>query len=151
MRCMFRCGCLRPKPSRAFGLFIPRISFGRDYLTGIVAILGTTISPYLCFWQSSQEVEDTKTMPKRKPLKGLGSSPEPGINAHFWQLKHHLNDNPDCHLEISYDEELAHLIYAGFHFTPKHASWLNQIEIWFSILARKLLRRAPSPSRSSGP
>lgn len=29
-----------------------------------------------------------------------------------------------------------------FHFTPKHASWLNQIEIWFSILARKLLRRA---------
>ena len=43
----------------------------------------------------------------------LGSSPEPGINAHFWQLKHHLNDNPDCHLEISYDEELAHLIYAG--------------------------------------
>jgi hypothetical protein len=43
----------------------------------------------------------------------LGSSPEPGINAHFWRLKHHLNDNPDCHLEISYDEELAHLIYAG--------------------------------------
>jgi transposase len=29
-----------------------------------------------------------------------------------------------------------------FHFTPKHASWLNQIEIWFSILIRKLLRRA---------
>ena len=29
-----------------------------------------------------------------------------------------------------------------FHFTPKHCSWLNQIEIWFSILIRKLLRRA---------
>jgi putative transposase len=29
-----------------------------------------------------------------------------------------------------------------FHYTPKHSSWLNQIEIWFSILARKLLRRA---------
>lgn len=28
-----------------------------------------------------------------------------------------------------------------FHFTPKHASWLNQIEIWFSILARKVIRR----------
>lgn len=28
-----------------------------------------------------------------------------------------------------------------FHYTPKHASWLNQIEIWFSILARKLLKR----------
>ena len=34
-----------------------------------------------------------------------------------------------------------------FHFTPKHASWLNQIEIWFSILARKLLRRASFTSR----
>ena len=29
-----------------------------------------------------------------------------------------------------------------FHFTPKPCSWLNQIEIWFSILVRKLLRRA---------
>lgn len=29
-----------------------------------------------------------------------------------------------------------------FHFTPKHCSWLNQVEIWFSILVRKLLRRA---------
>lgn len=29
-----------------------------------------------------------------------------------------------------------------FHYTPKHSSWLNQIEIWFSILMRKLLRRA---------
>jgi transposase len=28
-----------------------------------------------------------------------------------------------------------------FHYTPKHASWMNQIELWFSILARKLLRR----------
>ena len=27
------------------------------------------------------------------------------------------------------------------HFTPKHSSWLNQIEIWFSILARKVIRR----------
>jgi transposase len=29
-----------------------------------------------------------------------------------------------------------------FHYTPKHASWLNQIEMWFSILVRKLLKRA---------
>jgi transposase len=28
-----------------------------------------------------------------------------------------------------------------FHFTPKHASWLNQVEIWFSILARNAIRR----------
>ena len=29
-----------------------------------------------------------------------------------------------------------------FHYTPKHGSWLNQIEIWFSILMRKLLKRS---------
>ena len=34
-----------------------------------------------------------------------------------------------------------------FHFTPKHASWLNQIEIWFSILARKLLKRESFASK----
>jgi len=28
-----------------------------------------------------------------------------------------------------------------FHYTPKHASWMNQVEIWFSILMRKLLKR----------
>ncbi len=43
----------------------------------------------------------------------LGSSPDHSINNHFWHLKRHLNDNPDCHLEIGYNEELAHLIYAG--------------------------------------
>ncbi|MCK5543707.1 MAG: glycogen synthase [Desulfobulbaceae bacterium] len=43
----------------------------------------------------------------------LGSSPDSAINNDFLALKHHLNDNPDCHLEISYNEELAHLIYAG--------------------------------------
>jgi hypothetical protein len=28
-----------------------------------------------------------------------------------------------------------------FHYTPKHASWMNQIEIWFSILVHKVLKR----------
>ena len=43
----------------------------------------------------------------------LGSSPSPQIGQRFWQLKRVLNDNQDCHLELGYDEELAHLIYAG--------------------------------------
>ena len=33
-----------------------------------------------------------------------------------------------------------------FHYTPKHASWMHQIELWFSILVRKLLRRASGTS-----
>jgi starch synthase len=43
----------------------------------------------------------------------LGASTNPAINERFWQLKRHLNDHPDCHLELSYRNELAHLIYAG--------------------------------------
>lgn len=43
----------------------------------------------------------------------LGAAPEPAVNNDLWGLKRHLNDNPDCHLEIGYDEGLAHLIYAG--------------------------------------
>jgi transposase len=35
------------------------------------------------------------------------------------------------------------------HFTPKHASWLNQIELWFSILARKVLHRANFTSEAN--
>jgi starch synthase len=43
----------------------------------------------------------------------LGSGSDSAINDHFHALKGQLNDNPDCHLEIGYDEELSHLIYAG--------------------------------------
>ncbi|MEW5861823.1 MAG: glycogen synthase, partial [Cyanobacteriota bacterium] len=43
----------------------------------------------------------------------LGSATEPGINAHFQHEKDFLNDNPDVHLELGFNEELSHLIYAG--------------------------------------
>ena len=43
----------------------------------------------------------------------LGTSPDPGINQDFWNLKRQYNDHPDCHIELSYDDSLAHLIYAG--------------------------------------
>jgi len=40
--------------------FVPRISFSADYLLGAVALLGTTITPYLFFWQASGEVEEKR-------------------------------------------------------------------------------------------
>jgi starch synthase len=43
----------------------------------------------------------------------LGSATEASINDWFWHEKQFLNDNPDVHLEIGFNEELAHLIYAG--------------------------------------
>jgi len=43
----------------------------------------------------------------------LGSATERGINDWFWHEKNFLNDNPDIHLELGFNEELAHLIYAA--------------------------------------
>lgn len=43
----------------------------------------------------------------------LGSSPEQSINAYFWHLKNEVNDNPDCHLEIGFNEDLSRQIYAA--------------------------------------
>jgi starch synthase len=43
----------------------------------------------------------------------LGTSADGQIAHHFWGLKKQYNDNPDCHLELSFNEELSHLIYAG--------------------------------------
>ncbi len=43
----------------------------------------------------------------------LGSATEEGLNNWFWHEKNHLNNNPNVHLEIGFNEELSHLIYAG--------------------------------------
>ncbi len=43
----------------------------------------------------------------------LGSATEPGINNWFWHEKGFLDQNPDVHLELGFNEELSHLIYAG--------------------------------------
>jgi len=43
----------------------------------------------------------------------LGSSPDGAIERDFWHLKHEINDSPDCHIEIGFNDELAHQIYAG--------------------------------------
>ena len=50
------------------GFFVPTFSSDLTFWTTVVAILGTTISPYLFFWQASQEAEDTKEEAERKPL-----------------------------------------------------------------------------------
>jgi NRAMP (natural resistance-associated macrophage protein)-like metal ion transporter len=50
------------------GLFVPR-DLGREAILTIVALLGTTISPYLFFWQSSQEAEEIMDSQRGKPIR----------------------------------------------------------------------------------
>jgi NRAMP (natural resistance-associated macrophage protein)-like metal ion transporter len=51
------------------GLLVPTIQWNGAFLTTLVAILGTTISPYLFIWQSSQEAEEQRIDPDKKPLR----------------------------------------------------------------------------------
>lgn len=53
----------------AVGAVLPKFELAGETLTLIVAIFGTTISPYLFFWQSSQEVEDEEADPQAGPLR----------------------------------------------------------------------------------
>jgi len=52
----------------AYHTFVPHIQWQTDFLVSIVAVLGTTISPYLFFWQASEEAEDERIDPAAKPL-----------------------------------------------------------------------------------
>ena len=51
------------------GLVLPSLQWDGTFLTTLVAILGTTISPYLFIWQSSQEAEEQRIDPDKEPLK----------------------------------------------------------------------------------
>jgi Mn2+/Fe2+ NRAMP family transporter len=57
-----------PWTEALLGLFIPTFAPDLAFWTTVVAVLGTTISPYLFFWQAAQEVEDIRAVAERKPL-----------------------------------------------------------------------------------
>jgi NRAMP (natural resistance-associated macrophage protein)-like metal ion transporter len=62
----------------ATSTFSPSLQMNSNYLLMIVAVIGTTISPYLFFWQASQEVEEMARGRAREPLRNLrhGGNPE---------------------------------------------------------------------------
>jgi Mn2+/Fe2+ NRAMP family transporter len=57
-----------PWSTVTLNLLLPHLDFSGTYLTVVVAVFGTTISPYLFFWQAAEEVEDEKGDPVAKPL-----------------------------------------------------------------------------------
>jgi NRAMP (natural resistance-associated macrophage protein)-like metal ion transporter len=56
------------------GTFLPALQFNGPFLATVVAILGTTISPYLFFWQASQEVEEKRALGRRRLWQRRGTS-----------------------------------------------------------------------------
>ncbi len=64
-----------------YDLVVPKLQFSGDYWMMIVALLGTTISPYLFFWQASQEVEELRL--KRSVTAGKGDTT--GTDEEVWR------------------------------------------------------------------
>ncbi|MFI4999004.1 MAG: NRAMP family divalent metal transporter [Reyranellales bacterium] len=69
----------------ALGALLPRFALDGDTLTLIVAVFGTTISPYLFFWQSSQEVEDEEADPAAAPLFDHPGQASRELNRIGWE------------------------------------------------------------------
>jgi NRAMP (natural resistance-associated macrophage protein)-like metal ion transporter len=72
-----------PWTTVGYNLIVPRVTSDAAYITAIVALLGTTISPYLFFWQAEEEVEEVKERPDAKPLS---RAPEQA-NAEFKRIR----------------------------------------------------------------
>jgi NRAMP (natural resistance-associated macrophage protein)-like metal ion transporter len=58
----------------AVATFVPRLRWDSLYMTTVVAVLGTTISPYLFFWQASHEVEAEKALGRRTVAQRRGAT-----------------------------------------------------------------------------
>ena len=81
----------------------PHFALTSEYLTVIVAVFGTTISPYLFFWQASQEVEELNADPAAGPL---AQSPE-GAAKHLRRIK------IDTYLGMGFSTQVAFCIILG--------------------------------------
>jgi len=62
---------------------LPSITWSSAYITTLVAVFGTTISPYLFFWQASQEVEELQACPQSQALRVAPAQ----ARAHFHRIK----------------------------------------------------------------
>jgi NRAMP (natural resistance-associated macrophage protein)-like metal ion transporter len=58
-----------PWEEATIAALVPRPQWKAEYISTLVAVLGTTISPYLFFWQASQEVEEQRAAPGHEPLR----------------------------------------------------------------------------------
>jgi NRAMP (natural resistance-associated macrophage protein)-like metal ion transporter len=81
----------------------PHFAFTAEYLTVIVAVFGTTISPYLFFWQASQEVEDLDA----DPAAGALAHAPKGAEEHLRRIK------IDTYLGMAFSNIVAFCIILG--------------------------------------
>lgn len=97
--------------------FFPKEASGGDYASMVVAVLGTTISPYLFFWQASQEVEDNHRRPDTAALR---SHPA-------YALEHLSRIKQDTYVGMLLSNAIALCIVVATAVTLNHAG-VNSIQ-----------------------
>ena len=116
----------------AVATFVPSLSFDTDYVVTIVAVLGTTITPYCFFWQSSQEAEDEREDPAAHPLL---QAPE--------EAKHEINRiRLDTALGMGYSNIISLFIIVATAATL-HAQGITDVQT--SAQAAEALRPIAGP------
>jgi Mn2+/Fe2+ NRAMP family transporter len=101
----------------AIGAVYPRLSLGGDAITVIVAVFGTTISPYLFFWQASQEAQDVTSKPRSKPLLVAPEQARSSLSRIKW----------DTWIGMGFSNLIAFFIMISTAVTL-HAAGITQIE-----------------------
>lgn len=104
-------------PEAVTRTLLPTLSGDGQYLSMLVAVLGTTISPYLFFWQASQEVEEQRATPGEEPLR---DAPEQA-RQHFQRIKF------DTHVGMTFSNLIAFCIMLTTAATL-HAAGVQSIQ-----------------------
>jgi Mn2+/Fe2+ NRAMP family transporter len=115
------------------GVLVPRLTWNLDYFTTIVAILGTTISPYLFFWQASQEAEDQRVDATKRPL----------IEKHYGSQKEFHRIRADTIIGMAFSNLIALSIIVTAAATL-HATGKTDIQTWRRRPKRCVRSRAGS-------
>lgn len=94
-------------------------------------------------------VEHIKRRVGSEPLTTQWHFVSDNLNIHLSEsLVRYVAEESDLNIDLGVKSKASRAAFLSdpthrivFHYTPKHASWMNQIEIWFSILVRKVLKR----------
>ena len=76
-----------PWPTVISQMVVPQLVMDHDTITMIVAVFGTTISPYLFFWQAAQEMEDLRAVNRRNGGGSLPPQAEPVVRQHLRRIR----------------------------------------------------------------
>ena len=100
----------------AMAIIRPPVSWTKDYFAALVAVLGTTISPYLFLWQASQEVEDVTTTTGEEALKNAPRQAKKQLKRIRW----------DTYIGMAFSNAVAFFIILTAAVTL-HATGVTQV------------------------